>query len=73
MREKLPRYWKKTISKLTGLVYCDRCCKCGENNQLWWSQHGTYQWVPGWMNGADTHSIWRWLYNNEQLTRIKYG
>jgi hypothetical protein len=64
----LPRYWKATIHRLTGLNYCDRSCGCGEANGLWWfptrSAAGVPDWVPGWMNGADTHEIWRWLVKN---------
>jgi hypothetical protein len=68
----LLRYWKVAISRLTGLNYCDRECGCGDNNQLWWfpcdpgSRHGVPQWVPGWMNGADTDSIWSWLVENDR-------
>lgn len=60
----LPRYWKREIAAITGLNYCDRDCGCGENNQLWWSSvpgSTSPDWVPGWMNGADGHTIWRWL------------
>lgn len=62
-----PRYWKVAIRRLTGLNYCDRDCDCGENNELWWfpvttsGREAMPAWVPGWMNGADTFSIWRWL------------
>lgn len=67
----LPRYWKKTIARLTGLHFCDRDCGCGDNNQLWWFPPGVMyrsvpKWVPGWMNGADTHEIWRWLVENKK-------
>ena len=69
---KLPRYWKKTIRELTGLQFCDKNCDCGEdkNNQLWWFPPGQYagrylpEWVPSWMNGADSYDIWRWLVEN---------
>ena len=61
----LPRYWKVAIRSLTGLNYCDHSCGCGENNELWWFPVTTHDhepsWVPGWMNGADTFEIWRWL------------
>jgi hypothetical protein len=64
----LPRYWKVTIGRLTGLNFCDRSCGCGENNGLWWfptpGGGGVPDWVPGWMNGGDTHEIWRWLVAN---------
>jgi hypothetical protein len=48
---KLPRHCKKSIAAITGLVYCD----CGENPK------GTEDWVPGWMNGANTEDIYRKL------------
>jgi hypothetical protein len=85
-RERLPRYWKKTIACITGLVFCDRDCGCGENNRLWWLPCTTGEtrkedaapfrgdrvndhepaWVPGWMNGGDTHEIWKWLVKNKR-------
>jgi hypothetical protein len=56
------------IATLTGLRFCDRECGCGENSQLWWfpaspsaCRSQCPSWVPGWMNGADTDEIWRWL------------
>jgi hypothetical protein len=65
----LPRYWKRTIGRITGLNFCDRNCGCGDNNQLWWSPvppgcGNVPEWVPEWMNGADTHEIWQWLVEN---------
>jgi hypothetical protein len=68
LRFTLPRYWKRAISQLTGLQFCDRSCECGKNNQLWWFPMGRCEsvpsWVPGWMNGADTQSVWKWLVKN---------
>jgi hypothetical protein len=67
----LPRNFKSQISNLTGLHFCDRNCGCGENNQLWWfptpSHAGVPDWVPGWMNGTDSHEIWRWLVQNGKV------
>ncbi len=64
---KLPRYWKRMIAELTGLLYCDRDCYCGENNNLWWDHGGSEDWVPSWMNGGDTHEIWQWLVENGKV------
>ncbi len=68
---KLPRYWKTTIHRLTGLNFCDRNCGCGENNELWWFPGGgsstVAEWIPGWMNGCDTEEIWRWLVENGKV------
>lgn len=65
---KLPRYWKRTIRRITRLNFCDRDCGCGENSQLWYfptpNSDGVPDWVPGWMNGVDSHEIWRWLVEN---------
>jgi hypothetical protein len=68
-KPKLPRYWKREISRITGLHFCDRSCGCGDANQLWWfpvapNRGGIPSWVPGWMNGADTSSVWNWLAQN---------
>lgn len=64
----LPRYWKTTIHRLTGLNFCDRSCGCGDNNQLWWfpvhSRDSLPDWLPGNLNGIDTESLWRWLVRN---------
>lgn len=66
----LPRYWKKTIARITGMVFCDRDCGCGENNELWWfppmSRDGVPDWVPSWMNGCDSDEIWQWLVQNDR-------
>jgi hypothetical protein len=64
----LPRYWKCSISAITGLNYCDEYCGCGENAQLWYfptpGGGSAEDWVPGWMNGVDSYEIWAWLVEN---------
>lgn len=71
----LPRYWKTRINRITGLKFCDRDCGCGENNQLWWfpvqQGYSPPAWVPGWMNGADSFEIWRWLVKNQKTKVTK--
>lgn len=72
MRIELPRYWKREIAAITGLNFCDRDCGCGEANGLWWfstPRSTSPEWVPGWMNGADSHEIWRWLVENGKVPR----
>jgi hypothetical protein len=72
-KKKLPRYWKVKIHEITGLNFCDRYCGCGENNQLWWFPVGTGsfcftpEWLPAWMNGSSTESIWEWLVKNGKI------
>lgn len=69
----LPNNWKERIHEVTHLNFCDEACNCGENNQLWWfpvtasERRAMPRWVPSWMNGGDTHEIWRWLDQNNKL------
>lgn len=64
-KKPLPRYWKTTISRITGLRYCDRHCDCGENAQLWYTpvpgDGEAEPLLPGWMNGVGTNDVWDWL------------
>jgi hypothetical protein len=73
----LPRYWKRDIRRITGLIFCDRDCGCGEANGLWWfptpSGRGVPEWVPGWMNGVDSYEIWRWLVENDRVPPRRRG
>ena len=62
----LPRNWRDVIARLTNMHYCDKQCGCSENSKLWYFPTGTASlkvphWLPGKMNGIDTHSLWRWL------------
>jgi hypothetical protein len=68
----LPRNWRMKISRITGLNFCDRNCDCGENSELWFYPPGLESrdmedWVPCWMNGADTNDIWNWLVENGRV------
>jgi hypothetical protein len=66
-----PRYWKVEIGRITGLNFCDRTCGCGDNNELWWFPvcADVDDWVPGWMNGADSHEIWDWLVEHDKVPK----
>lgn len=69
-RKRLPADWEDKISEVTGLNFCGEDCGCGENAQLWYfdtPRHRGPDWVPGWMNGADTDSIWEWLVENGKV------
>lgn len=66
----LPRYWKITIRRITGLQFCDRECDCGETpSYLWYKQtpSGSKEWLPGWMNGVTTEDVWKWLVENGRI------
>ena len=68
----LPRNWKSLIRRVTGMHYCDRNCGCGENNRLWWFPVGggaVPSWMPDWMNGGDTHEIWKWLVKHRKVRK----
>lgn len=81
MEVDLPRCWKHRINRITGLVFCDKKCGCGESNELWWFPscgNEPRKWIPSWMNGADSHDVWRWLVENgkvglrkKPVTRLK--
>jgi hypothetical protein len=66
----LPYNWKSKIHAITQLHFCDHQCPCGENNQLWWfppSPLNCPDWLPSWMNGADSFEIWQWLVQNGKV------
>lgn len=69
----LPNNWKRLISDITGLNFCDKQCGCGEANAHWWFPvcGQPEDWVPGWMNGVGTDEVWDWLVENGRTKRPK--
>jgi hypothetical protein len=60
----------KEIEELTGLVFCDENCPCGNNDQLFKTVPGNDvpDWLPDWMNCAEPESVGKWLIDNGKLS-----